>query len=66
MNPSSTLNLVLFLPLFGALVLAFLPKEQHTWFKVGALGVAIANLILSLSLLGEFQASTNGNYQFVT
>lgn len=49
------LSLLIFLPLAGALVLAFLPRKAA---KIGALGVAIAEFIASLWLLKDFDATT--------
>src|SRR5579872_5247246 len=65
MNSSSVLNLVLFLPLIGAAVLSIMPREQHTWFKYGAFGIALANFALSLTLLGDLHPAS-GAYDFVT
>ena len=46
---NTTLMLVAtFLPLLGALVLLFVPKDQRRVFEIGSLVVMIAALLLSL------------------
>ncbi len=66
MNPATTLNLVLYLPLVGALLLAFAPKEQTNLHKWGALIVSAVTFVISLGLLTGFQVMDNARYQFVT
>src|SRR3954452_2585144 len=66
MSPEIILNLVLFLPAAGALILALLPKEQSGLIRGTAFWIAIANLVLSVVLLTSFDAKNNGSYQFVT
>ncbi len=66
MDSAALLNLVLFFPLVGAVVLAFLPKEQTGIFKLGALATAILTFLFSLGLLGGFNADRNGEYQLLT
>src|SRR5687767_8247876 len=66
MSPEILLNLVLFLPTVGAIVLALLPREQHSLIRNTAFWIAFANLVLSIALFTSFDASKNGDYQFVT
>jgi NADH-quinone oxidoreductase subunit M len=60
------LNLVLFLPLLGALALLFIPGEQRQMLRVGAFAIALVNFFFSLALLGTFDAANNGVFQLVT
>ena len=48
------LTFVTFLPIFGALFLAFLPKENEGAIKQTALAFAVADFILSLLLWTNF------------
>ena len=46
---NTTLMLVAtFLPVLGALVLLFVPKDQRRTFEIGSLLIMIASLLLSL------------------
>jgi NADH-quinone oxidoreductase subunit M len=65
-SSSFILNGVIYLPLAAAVLLAFLPRGQHSWFKVGALAASVATLVLSLSLVPEFDVSKNAEFQLVT
>ena len=47
-----------FLPLIGALALAFIPKEKEGMIKQTALAVAIADFLLSLQLYSDFDTTT--------
>jgi NADH-quinone oxidoreductase subunit M len=60
------LILILFMPLMGAVALAFCPKEQHTWFKYGALGISVVTLLLSIFLLYDFPKTNNADFWAVT
>ena len=63
---STLLNLVIFLPLAAAVVLAFLPREQHNWIRWGALVASGATFVLSVLLLPGFDANNNREFQFLT
>ncbi|MFN3649219.1 MAG: NADH-quinone oxidoreductase subunit M [Armatimonadota bacterium] len=65
MNPEAVLNLVLYLPLAGAVLLAMLPRDQHAWHRYTALGIAIATMLVSWTLLFEFRTTSDQVYQFV-
>jgi len=57
------LSLVLFLPLAGALVIAFLPRENLNLVRGAALLTALLTFGVSLLLLAGFQAGVEG-FQF--
>ena len=57
------LTLITFLPIIGAILLAFFPKENEGAIKQTALAVAAADFLLSLSLWTNFDNSTH-NMQF--
>ena len=57
------LTLITFLPIIGAILLAFFPKENEGAIKQSALAVAAADFLLSLSLWTNFDDSTH-NMQF--
>lgn len=60
----SLLNLVLFLPLVGFLVILFMPKESS---KMTALILSIAVFVISLGLLGPYMGEISPTgYQFST
>ncbi len=52
------LTFLTFLPLAGAFALVFIPRENEKTIKQTALGVALADFLLSLSLYGEFDTTT--------
>lgn len=52
------LTFITFLPLIGALALAFIPKHEVGAIKQTALAVAIADFLLSLQLYADFDATT--------
>ncbi len=56
-------SLVTFLPLVGAIVIAFLPNERPQLVRYAALGVALLALLASLAMLAGFDA-TNTATQF--
>jgi len=60
------LNLVLFLPMVGAIALAFLPKDQTPLIRNAAFGVSLATLAVSVALFGAFDATRNGEMQLGT
>lgn len=57
------LTLIVFIPILGAIVALFLPKENGDIHRKWALGVSLVSLILVLGLWGAFDA-TNPNMQF--
>ena len=57
------LNLMTFLPLIGALLLLFIPKENHGPLRAVALGVSLVTFLVSLPLVTGFVS--NAEYQFV-
>src|SRR5690348_18299265 len=59
------LTAVLYLPLFGALVLATLPRERLDWFKNGALFFSVLTFILSVGPLSGFNRESISHFQFV-
>ncbi|MEX2547371.1 MAG: NADH-quinone oxidoreductase subunit M [Chloroflexota bacterium] len=58
------LSLVTFVPLAGALVIAFIPRERVTWIRWAALGTALTAWAVSLLLLASFDHAATG-FQFV-
>jgi proton-translocating NADH-quinone oxidoreductase, chain M len=54
------LTLIVFLPLLGAIVSLFLPKENHDIHRKWALVVSLAALVLVLGMWGPFDASNPG------
>jgi NADH-quinone oxidoreductase subunit M len=65
MTSSAVLNLVVYLPLLAAVLLAFLPREQHDWIKKTALAAGVFTFFLSLALIPEFRPGA-GDYDFLT
>ena len=51
------LDIVIFAPLAGALVLCFVPKDNDNLLRWGALGVTIVTFLLSIPLLADFSRS---------
>jgi len=66
MESNVLLNLVLYLPLLGALAIGFLPREQHVWIRNTALAVGLAAFALSLGPLFGFKPNPNVPYDYVT
>lgn len=60
-----TLTLIVFLPLLGAIVSLFLPKENTDIHRKWALAVSLVGLVLVLGMWGPFDASNPG-IQFQT
>ncbi|HWC13100.1 MAG TPA: NADH-quinone oxidoreductase subunit M [Actinomycetota bacterium] len=48
------LDITIFLPLLGAVVLGFVPREREASLKWGAVGVTLATFVLSLWILLDF------------
>jgi NADH-quinone oxidoreductase subunit M len=57
------LNLMTFLPLIGALLLLFIPKENHGPLKAVALGASLVTFLVSVPLVTGF--NSNAEFQFV-
>ena len=58
------LSLITFLPLIGGVFILFLPRENKELIRIAALGITVADFILSLFLLTGF-SSTTAEMQFV-
>jgi NADH-quinone oxidoreductase subunit M len=60
------LTLIVFLPLVGALLLGFIPKENEGALKTTGLVASVVTFIASLVLIGQFDlaAGTYNSYQF--
>ena len=58
------LSIVLFLPLFGALILLFIDRRHEDAFKYGSLVISAIDFFVSLPLYFSFDPGTGG-YQFV-
>jgi NADH-quinone oxidoreductase subunit M len=54
------LTIVIFLPLVGAIAIAFLPRERLGWIRGGALVTALATFVASLVLLLNFDPGVDG------
>jgi NADH-quinone oxidoreductase subunit M len=64
------LSWTLWLPLGGAVVLAFMPREKHGWIRGWTLAVSVAALGVSLAVLANFDKSQAGfqmveNHQWI-
>jgi NADH-quinone oxidoreductase subunit M len=64
MNGIPILSLVTFVPLVGAIALAFVPRERVDLIRRGALLTALASFAVSLAMLPFFDAHRAG-FQFV-
>ena len=58
MGDLTLLDLMIFLPLMGAVFLAFLPRDDIDGFRWGALIVTLCTFALSLAVLGGFDSSS--------
>ena len=54
------LDIVIFLPLAGAVLLALIPKDRDNAIRYGALGVTLVTFTLSLFVLFDFDAAAPG------
>jgi NADH-quinone oxidoreductase subunit M len=54
------LDVVIFLPLVGAIALGFVPKGNLAALRYGALGITLATFVLSLGLLVNFDSGDAG------
>ncbi len=52
------LTFLTFLPLIGAIFLAFIPKQEENAIKQTALAIAVADFLLSLQLYADFDTTT--------
>ncbi len=69
MTPALLLTLIVFLPAFGALALAFFPSENKEGIRLVTLGITIAVLVLvigGLMLPPEYSGGWNKDLQFNT
>lgn len=57
------LSLIVFLPLVGALVLGFIPRENEQAHRYGALAFTVITLLVSIALYQSFDPSTY-HFQF--
>jgi NADH-quinone oxidoreductase subunit M len=64
LNGVPILTLVVFVPLLGALLLAFIPRERVDLIRLGALATALVSFAFSLLMLPAFDAHASG-FQFV-
>jgi NADH-quinone oxidoreductase subunit M len=64
LNGLPLVSLITFLPLLGAIVIAFTPSSRPNIARYTALGFALLAWVVSLGLLVSFVA-TNGDFQFV-
>jgi NADH-quinone oxidoreductase subunit M len=58
------LSLIIFVPLVGAIIIAFIPRERTDLVRIAALATALVSFGLSLALLPAFDARRAG-FQFV-
>ena len=56
----TNLDIVIFLPLVGAILLAFVPEVRDVLLRYGALAITLATFALSIPLLMEFDAAAPG------
>ena len=65
------LSILIFIPLFFALILLFFPSENKVVFKIGTILSSAIQLIVALFIFSKFQVKNealtgvNGNFQFV-
>src|SRR5690606_26298331 len=55
-----TLTLLVFIPLLGAVISMFLPKENADLHRKWGLAVSLIGLIIALSLWGPFDSAASG------
>ena len=65
MSKLSLLDLTIFAPLLGAIVIGFLPKDRDVLFRRVALAVTLVTFGISLMVLGSFSTGEAG-FQMVT
>ena len=57
-------SLVVFLPLVGAVLLAFLPSSRPQLIRYAALGIALATWVVSLAMLVGYNPNAAEHYQY--
>ena len=60
MSDFAVLDLTIFIPLAGAILLAFIPKDREDLLRWAALGVTLVAFAVSLFVLAEFDAAAPG------
>ena len=65
MSKFTWLDLTIFLPLAGALLLGLIPKTKETAFRLAALGITLATFAVSLVVLADFSTGEAG-FQMIT
>jgi NADH-quinone oxidoreductase subunit M len=65
MSGAALLNILIFAPLAGAIVLGFLPKDRIQLPRVAALVITLVTFALSVALLVQFKTGEAG-FQFVS
>ncbi len=63
MEDLPVLDLVIFAPLAGILLLAFIPKERLDALRYVTLGVTLVTFVISLGVLGQFDPSAQEQFQ---
>jgi NADH-quinone oxidoreductase subunit M len=63
MSDLPLLDIVIFMPLAGAVLLGLVPKSQFGVIRIGALTITIVTFALSLGLLADFDAATADRFQ---
>lgn len=66
MNTFPWLPLLVVIPLIGAVVLAFMPRESVAQAKKVALGVSLITLIVTVATLWQFDSDSDQAYQLVS
>src|SRR3990170_7912372 len=54
------LDVVIFSPLVGAVVLGFIPRERVEWLRLGALAITTVTFVLALGVLFNFESGEAG------
>jgi NADH-quinone oxidoreductase subunit M len=54
------LDVTIFLPLAGAVIVGLIPKDSHGLIRTAALGVTVATFVVSLGILANFDAGSSG------
>ena len=60
MNDLPLLDVVIFFPLLGALLIGFIPKDRLDTIRYAALGVTIVTFLVSIPILTGFEAGREG------
>ena len=63
MSDLPILDIVIFAPLLGALVVGFIPKERIETVRLAALAVTLVTFVISLGILVEFDAGASEQFQ---